>query len=108
MALLLPQGQSGKLPEHVLGNHTAESRSQRGRCPSRSLTFLNCLKFQITSRREFDRLSRTDPTTLTDLERAARFLYLQRTAFGGKVAGQNFGVAFEREARFNITTLKLR
>lgn len=67
--------------------------------------FLDCLKFQITSRREFDRLSRTDPTTLTDLERAARFLYLQRTAFGGKVTGQNFGVAFERESRFNITTL---
>jgi DNA adenine methylase len=67
--------------------------------------FLDCLKFQITSRREFERLKRTDPTTLTDLERAARFLYLQKTAFGGKVTGQNFGVVFDREARFNLTSL---
>ena len=42
--------------------------------------FMDHLKFQLTSRREFERLSRTDPATLTDLERAARFLYLQRTA----------------------------
>ncbi|MDD7908652.1 DNA adenine methylase [Pseudovibrio exalbescens] len=47
--------------------------------------FLEVLKFQLTSRSEFERLSLTDPTTLTDLERAARFLYLQRTSFGGKV-----------------------
>jgi DNA adenine methylase len=67
--------------------------------------FLDCLKFQVTSRREFERLKRTDPSTLTDLERAARFLYLQRTAFGGKVSGQNFGVVYDREARFNLTTL---
>lgn len=67
--------------------------------------FLDCLKFQITSRREFERLQRVDPSTLTDLERAARFLYLQRTAFGGKVTGQNFGVATERDSRFNLTTL---
>ena len=67
--------------------------------------FLDCLRFQITSRREFDRLQRVDPLTLTDLERAARFLYLQRTAFGGKVAGQNFGVGGERGGRFNLTSL---
>lgn len=67
--------------------------------------FLDCLKFQITSRREFERLKLTDPATLTDLERAARFLYLQRTAFGGKVTGQNFGACAERGARFNLTTL---
>lgn len=67
--------------------------------------FLDCLKFQITSRREFERLKRTDPSTLTDLERAARFLYLQRTAFGGKVTGQNFGVVGERGSRFNLITL---
>ena len=45
-------------------------------------------------------------TTLTDLERAARFLYLQRTAFGGKVAGQSFGVAKDRPGRFNLTSLE--
>lgn len=68
--------------------------------------FLDVLKFQLTSRREFERLSNINPDTLTDLERAARFLYLQRTAFGGKVHGQNFGMSKStRGARFNLTRL---
>src|SRR3979490_785819 len=49
--------------------------------------FMETLKFQIASRREFERLIACKPDTLTDLERAGRFLYLQRLAFGGKVAG---------------------
>lgn len=68
--------------------------------------FIETLRFQLTTRAEFDRLVATPPGTLTDLERAGRFLYLQRTAFGGKVSGRNFGVARERPARFNLTTLE--
>ena len=68
--------------------------------------FLDTIRFQITSRAEFERLVKTDPDTLTDLERAARFLYLQRTAFGGKVSGKNFGVSPDRPARFNLTQLE--
>jgi DNA adenine methylase len=67
--------------------------------------FMDTLKFQITSRREFERLAASVPATLTDLERAARFLYLQRTAFGGKVSGRNFGVDKQRGSRFNILQL---
>jgi hypothetical protein len=67
--------------------------------------FMDTLRFQITSRREFERLKASDPATLTDLERAGRFLYLQRLAFGGKVAGQNFGVDPRSSAGFNLTTL---
>jgi hypothetical protein len=37
--------------------------------------------------------------TLTDLERAGRFLYLQRLAFGGKVAGRSFGTETAGGAR---------
>ncbi|WP_339696161.1 DNA adenine methylase [Celeribacter baekdonensis] len=68
--------------------------------------FLETLRFQLTTRAEFERLVATDPDTLTDLERAARFLYLQRTAFGGKVSGRNFGVSKDRSGRFNLTTLE--
>jgi DNA adenine methylase len=67
--------------------------------------FLDMLRWQLTSRREFERLLATAPDTLTDLERAARFLYLQRLAFGGKVCGQNFGVQLAGGARFDITKL---
>ncbi len=68
--------------------------------------FLDVLKFGLTTRTEFERLVKVDPETLTDLERAARFLYLQRTAFGGKVSGRNFGVAKDRPGRFNLSTLE--
>lgn len=67
--------------------------------------FMETLKFQLSGRREFDRLMASDPATLTDLERAGRFLYLQRLAFGGKVAGRSFGVDVSGSAGFNIITL---
>lgn len=67
--------------------------------------FMETLKFQISSRAEFERLSKTDPSTLTELERAGRFIYMQRLAFGGKVSGNSYGVSVGRGARFNITTL---
>ncbi|WP_306308809.1 DNA adenine methylase [Flavimaribacter sediminis] len=60
---------------------------------------------QITSRREFQRLAACPPETLTDLERAARFLYLQKTAFGGKVTGRTFGIDKSCGARFDLTRL---
>ncbi len=66
--------------------------------------FMDMLKWQLTGRAEFARLMASKPATLTDLERAARFLYLQRTAFGGKVAGRNFGVD-PMGGRFNVTKL---
>lgn len=68
--------------------------------------FLEVLRFQLTTRTEFERLAATDPETLTDLERAARFLNLQRTAFGGKVSGRSFGISIDRPARFNLSTLE--
>lgn len=68
--------------------------------------FLEMMRFQITSRAEFERLSMEPPETLTDMQRAARFLYLQRTAFGGKVTGRGFGVSPLNAARFDVTKLQ--
>ena len=69
------------------------------------VAFVEMLRYQLTIRAEFERLVATDPDTLTDLERAARFYYLQRTCFGGKVAGRTFGVAPDQHARFDVTRL---
>jgi DNA adenine methylase len=68
-------------------------------------SFLEELKWRLSGRAEFERLMRTDPSTLTDLERAARFLYLQRSSFGGKVDGRSFGVSRTTSARFDLTKL---
>lgn len=67
--------------------------------------FLEMMRFQISSRAQFERLLAVDPATLTDMQRAARFLYLQRQAFGGKVSSRHFGVSHHRPARFDVTRL---
>ena len=67
--------------------------------------FVEMLRFQLTTRVEFDRLVETPPETLTDLERAARFLYLQRAGFGGLVRGRSFGVAPSRRFGFDVTQI---
>lgn len=69
------------------------------------VAFMDMLRYQLTTRSGFERLLKVDPGTQTDLERAARFLYLQRLAFGGKVTGRNFGVSPGLPARFDVTKL---
>lgn len=41
-----------------------------------------------------------------DLERAARFLYLQRLSFRGKIEGRSFGVDRRTPGRFGVTKLE--
>ena len=55
--------------------------------------FVHQFKWALTSRKVFEWMQITRPETLTDIQRAARFFYLQQHAFGGKVDGQNFGTA---------------
>ncbi len=69
------------------------------------VAFMDLLRWQVTSRAGFERLIKTDPATMTDMQRAARFLYQQRLAFGGKVTSRNFGVSNDRPARFDVTKL---
>jgi DNA adenine methylase len=68
--------------------------------------FIDLLRWRIASRNEFERLKAIPGDRLTDLQRAARFLYLQRLAFGGKVEGRHFGVSSNQSARFNVATLE--
>lgn len=67
--------------------------------------FMDYLRFSLAGRAEFERLAETKPDTLTDLERAGRFLYLQRLSFGGKVTGQTFGVERSGTSGFNLNRL---
>ncbi|WP_293266728.1 DNA adenine methylase [Neptunomonas sp.] len=64
------------------------------------------LKWMLCSRQNWDWLQATPVETLTDIQRAARFLYLQKQAFGGKVSGQTFGTCTTRRPRFNIFTME--
>lgn len=55
--------------------------------------FVRQFKWALSSREVFKWQQLTRPETLTDIQRAARFYYLQHHAFGGRVAGQSFGTA---------------
>ncbi|MEG7202738.1 DNA adenine methylase [Pseudomonas aeruginosa] len=55
--------------------------------------FVRQFKWAISSRQVFEWQKLTRPEILTDIQRAARFFYLQHHAFGGKVSGQAFGTA---------------
>ena len=46
------------------------------------------------------------PDTLTDIQRAARFYYIQRLAFGSKVTGQTFGTGKTSPKRINLLRLE--
>ena len=69
------------------------------------VAFLDMIRFQVTSRAGFQKLAAMEPASLTDLQRSARFLYLQRLAFGGKVSGRNFGVTPGRAGHFDVSKL---
>lgn len=47
-------------------------------------------EYALTSRDEFARLKAQNSESLTDIQRAARFLYLHRACFGGHVAHPSF------------------
>ncbi|WP_307753623.1 DNA adenine methylase [Xanthomonas albilineans] len=53
--------------------------------------FVRQFRWSLVSRKMFEWAQLQHPETLTDIQRAARFYYLQKLAFGGKVTGQSFG-----------------
>lgn len=55
--------------------------------------FVHQFKWALSSRQMFEWQKETRPETLTDIQRAARFYYLQHHAFGGKCVDQTFGTA---------------
>ena len=63
-------------------------------------------KWLLVSRENFELLQQTPPEVLTDIQKAARFLYLQKLAFGGKVDKQTFGTATLARPRFNLLTIE--
>jgi len=68
--------------------------------------FLRQFKFALSSRQLFEWSKETPPQVLTDIQRAARFLYIQKLAFGGKVTSRTFGISPSSPPRFNILLLE--
>lgn len=68
--------------------------------------FVRQFKWALTSRTVFEWEQAKVPRTMTDIQRAARFYYLQRNAFGGRVEGQSFGYATTSAPRLNLLRIE--
>lgn len=68
--------------------------------------FAKQFKFIVSSRLLFENHKDTPPHVLTDIQRAARFFYLQKLAFGGKVSSRVFGTSPSSPPRLNILRLE--
>lgn len=68
--------------------------------------FVRQFKWALSSRKVFEWLKVTRPETLTDIQRAARFYYLQQSAFGGKVQGQSYGTATTAPPGLNLLRIE--
>jgi DNA adenine methylase len=66
---------------------------------------LRYLHFCIVSRRWFDLFERIPPETLTDVQRAARFFFLQKNCYGGLIVRRNFTVSVEDGSNYNPQSL---
>lgn len=55
--------------------------------------FVRQFKWALSSREVFRWTQDAPPAGMTDIQRAARFFYLQHHCFGGKVQGQTWGTA---------------
>lgn len=68
--------------------------------------FVRQFKWALVSRQIYKWLQITPEETLTDIQRAARFYYLQKQAFGGKVAEHSFGTSTTSPPRFNLLRIE--
>ena len=74
-------------------------------CQHHGEELVRCLQFICAGRVFFELYSKQDPQTLTDVQRAARFFYLQKNAFGGKLAQRNYHYGVVKPLNYNPTSL---
>ena len=70
-------------------------------CQAHHEELIRCMKFMLASRKWFGIMKSQNTDTLTDIQRAARFLYLQKNSFGGLVRRQDYQLAITSLRPFN-------
>jgi DNA adenine methylase len=68
--------------------------------------FLEHYRFCVISREIFQLEQKRDPSTMTDIQRAVRYYYLQKMSFGGKTHKRTFGTAPSGGPGLNILTME--
>ena len=68
--------------------------------------FCRQFKWALVSREMFKWLKLDNVDSLTDIQRAARFFYLQQQSFGGKVEGRSFGTSTTSVPGLNLLRIE--
>jgi DNA adenine methylase len=68
--------------------------------------FVRQFRWALTSRQMFEWAKLQHVDALTDIQRAARFYYLQRLAFGSKVTSRTFGTCASSPKTINLLRLE--
>jgi DNA adenine methylase len=68
---------------------------------------LDELRFSLAGRRIFSSFLNIPADAMTDVQRAARFYYLQHCGFSGKPGSASFAVDRHKHSRFNIRQLRI-
>lgn len=68
--------------------------------------FIRHFKWLLANREMYKLFKESNPATLTDIQRAVRFYYLQKLSFGGKVNGRSFGTSATSPPRLNLLRLE--
>jgi len=74
-------------------------------CQSHYEELLRYLRFALVSRQWFETLKATDPVSLTDIQRAARYLYLLKNSFASLVRNPNYHWHVVQPPGFNLERL---
>jgi DNA adenine methylase len=74
-------------------------------CQRHNEELLQYLKFSLKSRRWFALFEAENPASLTDIERAGRFFFLQKNAFAGLVRKRKYNYAVAGPPSFNPGSL---
>jgi DNA adenine methylase len=63
------------------------------------------LRYCLMSRKLFQILAASNPDTLTDVQRASRFFYLQKNSFGGLILKQNYHYTVIHSPNYNLARI---
>jgi DNA adenine methylase len=74
-------------------------------CQMHHEELIRYLRYCVASRKWFELFEKTDPETLTDVQRAARFYFLQKNCYGGLVRRRNFVISVEDRSNYNPEAL---
>nr|DAD55525.1 MAG TPA: DNA adenine methylase [Bacteriophage sp.] len=69
--------------------------------------FIRYFKWVLVSRDEFERMNKVNPDTLTDIQRASRFYYIQQLAYNGRIAGNpSISISHWTKPRLNLLRIE--